>query len=209
MRDCPLSLRGVHNWKPADKFESFDQVCEECGETGTARECNDHTESKLTGASNADYDMPTYTIPATSKTEWEEMNKQFETSKTGGTKEVKLARFDLIPVEALIGLAEIYGKGALKYEENNWRRGYRWSLSYAAAQRHMAAFWNGEDIDPESGQPHVLHAAWHMFALFTFMTEQREYDNRYGNARQTEHGATQGYFDFGGSEETTREKAVG
>lgn len=57
MRDCPLSSRGVHNWKPAfrDKFESF-SLCEECGEWSTEQEAMKHTESKISGASNADYD---------------------------------------------------------------------------------------------------------------------------------------------------------
>jgi hypothetical protein len=197
MRDCPLSLRGVHNWKETS-FNDNSFVCEECGQLADEVAKDLHTESKLTGASNTDFDMPTYTIPATSKTEWEEM-KKFETSSTGGTKEVKLARFDLIPVEALRVLAEIYGKGALKYEEHNWRRGYRWSLSYAAAQRHMNAFWNGEEIDPESGQPHLLHAAWHMFALYIFTIEKREFDNRYGHDTDAQYA--QGHFDFGGVSE--------
>lgn len=99
-------------------------------------------------------------------------------SATGGEKGDKLARFDLIPVEPLWLLAEHYGKGARKYADNNWRRGYPWHLNYAAAMRHLASFWGGEDLDPETGSPHVIAAAWHCLALAQFMLDQREYDDR-------------------------------
>lgn len=103
------------------------------------------------------------------------------TSTTGAEKGTKEARYDLIPVPALDYLARLYGKGAQKYAEHNWRLGYNYSLSYAAAQRHMNAFWAGEDIDPETGVPHPINAAFHMFALATFLTEHPEMDDRFEN----------------------------
>ncbi len=76
------------------------------------------------------------------------------TSSTGGQKGVKLQRFDLIPVGPLTRLAEHYGRGALKYSDHNWRKGYEWSKSYAALQRHLTAWWNGEEYDvcPGTGE---------------------------------------------------------
>jgi hypothetical protein len=100
-------------------------------------------------------------------------------SSTGGEKGTKPERHDLIPIDPLNLLAELYGRGAAKYAAHNWRRGYNWSNSYAAAQRHMTAFWNGEDIDPEMGTPHVINAAFHMFALAQFMQDYPEFDDRY------------------------------
>jgi hypothetical protein len=97
---------------------------------------------------------------------------------TGGQKGSALARYDLIPVGPLKKLAEHYGYGATKYDENNWRRGYAWSLSYAALQRHLNAFWGGEDMDPDSGRPHLAAAAFHCFALLEFMETNRERDDR-------------------------------
>lgn len=97
--------------------------------------------------------------------------KTFLVSETGGRKEVKEARYSLVPTEALRVLSEIYGRGAAKYAPHNWRKGYDWSASLDALQRHVSAFWAGDEIDPESGQPHILHAAWHCFTLYTFSTE--------------------------------------
>lgn len=107
------------------------------------------------------------------------------TADSGASKGVKDADYSLIPTEPLRLLAEHYGRGSQKYEPvngiDNWRNGYPWSLSYAALQRHLNAFWAGEDIDPDSGSPHLAAAAWHCFALMHWgeSEEMRErYDDR-------------------------------
>jgi hypothetical protein len=100
-------------------------------------------------------------------------------SSTGGEKGVKPERYDLIPVEALAVVARLYGKGAEKYAEHNWRKGYEWSKSYAALNRHLNAFWGGEDIDEETGMPHLACVVFHALTLLTFMEEQPEFDNRF------------------------------
>lgn len=88
--------------------------------------------------------------------------------KTGGVKCQKLERFDLIPNEFEIALARHYGKGAEKYDDRNWEKGYRWSLSVGALRRHLAAWLGGESIDPETGSNHLIAVAWHACALFIF-----------------------------------------
>jgi hypothetical protein len=101
------------------------------------------------------------------------------TSATGGEKGTKPERYDLIPVEALAQVARLYARGAEKYAAHNWRRGYEWSKSYAAMQRHATQFWAGEDIDPEMQLPHMASVAFHALALLTFMDEQPAFDDRY------------------------------
>lgn len=112
------------------------------------------------------------------------------TSSTGGQKGVKQARFDLIPPEALALVAEHYGRGAEKYEVHNWRRGFEWSKSYAALQRHAHAFWAGEDLDPETESPHLAAVVFHALTLLTFMQEQRSFDDRF-ISNTTPQGATE------------------
>lgn len=97
---------------------------------------------------------------------------------TGGAKGSKIARFDLIPADVLYQLAEHYGRGASKYEDRNWERGYPWSLSFAAMQRHAWAFWNGETTDPDSGSHHMLAVMFHAAALVRFTTAFPEKDDR-------------------------------
>ena len=49
--------------------------------------------------------------------------------------------------------------GALKYGRSNFRAiGVRSSIYYDAARRHLTAWFEGEDVDPDSGVPHLGHA---------------------------------------------------
>jgi hypothetical protein len=87
---------------------------------------------------------------------------------TGAEKGAKLARFSLIPFGFLWALAEHYGQGAKKYAERNWEKGYKWSLSLDASQRHLNQWLLGEDNDQETGSSHLVAAAWHLIALWFF-----------------------------------------
>ena len=98
--------------------------------------------------------------------------------RTGGQKGVKLARFDLIPVGPLTQVAKVFGRGAQKYTDRNAERGYAWGLSFGALQRHLWAFWGGEDSDAEAGLPHLAHACWHCLMLMLFMDRHRVLDDR-------------------------------
>jgi hypothetical protein len=69
--------------------------------------------------------------------------------------------------------------GARKYEDNNWRKGYKWSLNFAALMRHAWAFWRGETYDPESGLHHMAHVVFHALALVNNTTEHPDYDDRW------------------------------
>lgn len=103
---------------------------------------------------------------------------------TGGEKGSKLARYDLIPAEPLELLAQHFGRGAEKYTVRNWERGYVWSLSFAALMRHAWAYWRGEDIDAETGSPHMVAVAWHALALLEFGRTHQELDDRPKNVAQ-------------------------
>lgn len=108
-------------------------------------------------------------------------------STTGGVKGQKEARYDLIPGEALEMLARNYGRGARKYDERNWERGYDWSLSFAALNRHLWQFWNGEDMDEEVGLPHLTCVLFHAMALLQFQLHPEKYaefDNRPSTQRE-------------------------
>lgn len=88
--------------------------------------------------------------------------------KTGGEKGSKLARFSLIPPDALWALAEHYGRGAKKYADRNWEKGYDWSLSLDALERHLRARQMGEKVDAETGSQHLTAVIWHALALWVF-----------------------------------------
>lgn len=96
------------------------------------------------------------------------------TSSTGGQKGVKEERFGLLPRRGLEAIARVFGFGAQKYADHNWRRGYEWSKSIDALERHIQAFKDGETYDEESGLPHLGHAGFHVLVLLTWLHEQGE-----------------------------------
>lgn len=111
------------------------------------------------------------------------------TSSTGGQKGVKPQRFDLIPVHPLTVLAEHYGKGAAKYDDHQWMKGYEWSKSYAAMMRHLTKWWGGEDFDAHepdckpdcvehTESHHVTAGIWHGFAILQFIRDYPQFDDR-------------------------------
>ena len=63
-----------------------------------------------------------------------------------------------VPPFALRALGLVMKHGADKYGRLNWRQ-HRVSSTvyYDAAMRHLMAWMDGEDLDPESGQPHLAH----------------------------------------------------
>lgn len=65
----------------------------------------------------------------------------------------------LVPPSAKHFLAEALGDGARKYGPYNWRDSKISISTYKAAmERHMDAFWDGEDYASDSGVHHVAHA---------------------------------------------------
>ena len=73
----------------------------------------------------------------------------------------------LLPFAALDEVARVLEFGAAKYAPDAWRRVPDGHHRYvAAALRHLHAHARGEATDPESGLPHLAHAACSiLFAL--------------------------------------------
>lgn len=88
-------------------------------------------------------------------------------------------RMDLLDPLALEGLAKVLTFGAQKYAANNWRKGIANSRLIAAMLRHLFAIMRGEDIDPESGLPHIDHLGCCWMFLSNNMKVRPEMDDRW------------------------------
>lgn len=105
-----------------------------------------------------------------------------ETSKTGGQKAANDVRVGLIPGRELLEVAELFGKGAKKYSSWNWARGYDWSLSYDALNRHLWEWWLGSEFDNGeggTGQEHLDCVIFHALVLKYFRKHHRQFDDRH------------------------------
>lgn len=83
----------------------------------------------------------------------------------------------LCPI-AMQATADILAFGAKKYAPNNWKKGLAWTRVYGAILRHLFAFARGEDLDPETGLPHLDHAACEIMFLQHFYRTRKDLDDR-------------------------------
>lgn len=88
----------------------------------------------------------------------------------------------LIPPECIEEISQVFGFGAQKYGAYNWRKDVdttSYSRTYSSIQRHLNAFWRGEDLDPETNLSHLSHAASQIFILMIQMKEGPHMDDRW------------------------------
>lgn len=90
------------------------------------------------------------------------------------------SRIDLIAPEIVEGLGHVLRFGADKYAARNWEAGMSWGRCFGAAQRHLWAWQAGEANDPESGLPHLWHAACCIMFLGAFEHRGIGTDDRTG-----------------------------
>lgn len=75
-------------------------------------------------------------------------------------------RMSLIPPQAIIEISKVLTFGAHKYDDNNWQYVDNAKSRYAdALLRHIFAWLDGEQTDPESGLHHLAHAGCNILFL--------------------------------------------
>lgn len=86
---------------------------------------------------------------------------------------------DLLSPTAMLATAAVLGVGAKKYAPHNWRKGLAWSRIIGSILRHVYAFMQGEDLDKETGLPHLDHASCELMFLQEFYRTRKDLDDRY------------------------------
>lgn len=78
-------------------------------------------------------------------------------------------RWDLLPLDLIAKVVDVYTAGAKKYGDNTWQgldNGYE--RYKAALFRHLVAYESGEIIDKETECEHLAQAAWNALAMLYF-----------------------------------------
>lgn len=85
----------------------------------------------------------------------------------------------LVPPSAKHYLALALADGARKYGPYNWRdHAISVSVYKAAMERHLDAFWDGENLAPDSGIHHIAHAMACCALILDAMTIGKLNDDR-------------------------------
>jgi hypothetical protein len=87
-------------------------------------------------------------------------------------------RYDLVPADAMEDVVAVLTYGVKKYGARQWQGGIAWHRMFGAALRHMWAWWRGQDLDPESGLPHLAHASVNLMFLLWHRRHRSDLDDR-------------------------------
>lgn len=93
---------------------------------------------------------------------------------------IKKAPMSTVPLNVMAEIGVGMLEGALKgYRRHNYRvAGVRASVYFDALMRHMFAWWEGEDIDPDSGLSHIVKALTTLVVLRDAMHNKVWTDDR-------------------------------
>lgn len=79
---------------------------------------------------------------------------------------ISKAPMSTVPAAVLAEVGVAMLEGACKYGRSNFRiAGVRSSVYYDATMRHLMAWWEGEDTDPDSGMSHITKAITSLVVL--------------------------------------------
>lgn len=93
---------------------------------------------------------------------------------------IRKVAFSVLPWRVLYRIALGMMEGAAKYGRHNYRGvGVRASVYFdATVARHIGPWWEGEDIDPESGEHHLDKAMTSLMVLRDSMLQGNFVDDR-------------------------------
>lgn len=103
-------------------------------------------------------------------------------------KEEKAMRFNdsklqwsLVDYKSLEPMVRVLEFGAKKYDIDNWKKGLDTLQVCESLLRHIYAFMDGEDIDPESGESHIGHMMCNTLFLSYTVSNKPNFDIRRRN----------------------------
>lgn len=92
---------------------------------------------------------------------------------------VRKAPVSTLPAGVMLEVGTAMLEGATKYGRHNYRvHGVRASVYYDASVGHLMDWWEGEDIDPDSGLSHVTKAIASLMVLRDAMLQGKLTDDR-------------------------------
>ena len=85
----------------------------------------------------------------------------------------------ILAMEGLEQVAAVGTFGTNKYGRWNYKQGMPWMKLGGSLSRHLRAWLIGEDLDRESGLPHLAHLVYDALMLLDYERNHRDKDNRY------------------------------
>jgi len=114
----------------------------------------------------------------------------------GMRKDTGKLKWHLIPIPAMLGFVKVWHGGAVKYAEEQWRGGLKYSRIYRPMMSHLNKWLcSKSSYDKELGTHHLMMVAWGCFVLFMYeiIFKRTDLDDRPDKGVMTDED-----FEFGG-----------
>lgn len=148
------------------------------------RECLDCRTQYATGSTGSDIIVYPYCnsdATAIISVEEDELNPDSNDEE----KQVLADRFNagklqwsMVDFKSLEDMVRVLEFGAKKYSRNNWKKGLKTTEIVDSMLRHIYAYLDGEDVDPESGINHTGHIMCNAMFLSHMHLFRKDMDTR-------------------------------
>ncbi len=92
----------------------------------------------------------------------------------------------LVPTAGIRAVARVQAYGHLKYGDfHNFRKGMELTRNLSCAIRHIYDFMDGKDLDHESGESHLAHAACRLMFALQNIEDGTAVDDRFKKVKKT------------------------
>jgi hypothetical protein len=85
---------------------------------------------------------------------------------------------DLIPFDTICHIGEVLTAGAKKYADRNWEQGMSCMVVVGCLMRHLTKFVTGNNVDKETGIPHIDLVMFNAIMLSRYYRKHKEFDDR-------------------------------
>ena len=94
-----------------------------------------------------------FVIPKDTTWDGEDVGESKVIYSSGASRnDIGKIRLDLIPPEALLELGEVFGEGAIRHGDENWKKGMPNSVVINHMMRHLLLYMKGDRDEPHMGK---------------------------------------------------------
>ena len=93
-------------------------------------------------------------------------------------------QWSLVDFDSFEDMVKVLTFGMEKYDKFNWKKGLPVTEICESMLRHIFAYLQGEDVDPESGINHIGHIQCNAMFLSYMHNYKKEFDNRFKDVKE-------------------------
>tara|TARA_R110000772_G_scaffold267971_3_gene393603 strand:+ start:35511 stop:36062 length:552 start_codon:yes stop_codon:yes gene_type:complete len=99
---------------------------------------------------------------------WDHKEPKETLMEVGKRNDSGKLKWHLIPIPAMLAFCKVWHGGAVKYAEEQWRGGLKYTRIYRPMMSHLNKWLTAGSYDKELGTHHLMMVAWGCFVLYMY-----------------------------------------